>query len=128
MPVILEIWKYFPDNKGLTTSLALSGFGFIQLLFEDISINIINYEKHSIDYIDGIYSAYTNNNFKQYFKLYNIFLSVLSVLSIIIMYPHDKYKKYLRRSVNKYNYQYKNLINTVNENDDVGNNDEVEFI
>ena len=127
MPVILEIWKYFPDNKGLTTSLALSGFGFIQLLFEDISINIINYEKHSIDYIDGIYSAYTNDNFKQYFKLYNIFLSVLSVLSIIMIYPHDKYKKYLRRSLNKYNYQYKNLINTVNENDEVRNNDEVEF-
>ena len=127
MPVILEIWKYFPDNKGLTTSLALSGFGFIQLLFEDISINIINYEKHSIDYIDGIYSAYINDNFNKYFKLYNIFLSVLSVLSIIMIYPHDKYKKYLRRSVNKYNYQYKNLINTVNENDDVGNNDEVEF-
>ena len=49
MPIILEIWKYFPDNKGLTTSLALSGNAFTQLLFEDISINIINYEKHKID-------------------------------------------------------------------------------
>ena len=127
MPVILEIWKYFPDNKGLTTSLALSGFGFIQLLFEDISINIINYEKHSIDYLDGLYSSYINDIFKRYFKLYNIFFSFLSVLSIMMIYPHDKYKKYLRKSVPRYNFQFKNLINNVNENDDIGNNDEIEF-
>ena len=127
MPIILEIWKYFPDNKGLTTSLALSGFGFIQLLFEDISINIINYEKHGIDYLDGLYSSYINDNFKRYFKLYNIFFSFLSVLSIMMIYPHDKYKKYLRKSVPRYNFQFKNLINNVNENDDIGNNDEIEF-
>ena len=127
MPVILEIWKYFPDNKGLTTSLALSGFGFIQLLFEDISINIINYEKHSIDYLDGLYSSYINDNFKRYFKLYNIFFSFLSVLSIMMIYPHDKYKKYLRKSVPRYNFKFKNLINNVNENDEIGNNDEIEF-
>ena len=127
MPIILEIWKYFPDNKGLTTSLALSGFGFIQLLFEDISINIINYEKHGIDYLDGLYSSYINDNFKRYFKLYNIFFSFLSVLSIIMIYPHDKYKKYLRKSVPRYNFQFKNLINNVNENDEIGNNDEIEF-
>ena len=127
MPVILEIWKYFPDNKGLTTSLALSGFGFIQLLFEDISINIINYEKHGIDYLDGLYSSYINDNFKRYFKLYNIFFSFLSLLSIMMIYPHDKYKKYLRKSVPRYNFKFKNLINNVNENDEIGNNDEIEF-
>ena len=74
MPIILEIWKYFPENKGLTTSLALSGNGFTQLLFEDISINIINYEKRKIDYIEGIYSFYTNENFRQYLKMNTIFL------------------------------------------------------
>ena len=77
MPIILEIWKYFPDNKGLTTSLALSGFGFTQLLLEDISINIINYEKYNINIIliiiDGFYSFYTNDNFKQYLKIFIVF-------------------------------------------------------
>ena len=70
MPIILEIWKYFPDNKGLTTSLALSGFGFTQLIFEDISINIINYEKNNIDYLEGVYSFYTNDNFKEYLGIF----------------------------------------------------------
>ena len=123
MPIILEIWKYFPDNKGLTTSLALSGFGFTQLLFEDISINIINYEKYNIDYIDGIYSFYTNDNFKRYLKIFIVFFSILSVISIIILYPYDKYKKYLRKSVPRYNFQLRNINNNDKEND----NPEKEF-
>ena len=44
-----------------------------------------------------------------------------------MIYPHDKYKKYLRKSVPRYNFQFKNLINNVNENDEIGNNDEIEF-
>ena len=128
MPIILEIWKYFPDNKGLATSLALSGFGFTQLFFETISVNIINCEKDNIDYVEGIYSFYTNDNFKHYFKLYNIVLSVLSVISIIMLYPHDKYKRYLRKSIPKYNFQIKNLNNNVNENEgEIGKNGEKEF-
>ena len=78
MPVILEIWKYYPKNKGLTTSIALSGFGLTQLIFEDISINIINYEKHKIDYIEGIYSYYVNDNFNFYLKTHTIFFSIVS--------------------------------------------------
>ena len=130
MPIILEIWKYFPDNKGLTTSLALSGFGFTQLIFEDISINIINYEKNNIDYLEGVYSFYTNDNFKEYYKLDIIFFSVLSIISLFMIYPHDKYKKYLRKSVAKYNFRFKNLMNNINENKEDNINemkDELEF-
>ena len=132
MPIILEIWKYFPENKGLTTSLALSGNGFTQLLFEDISINIINYEKRKIDYIEGIYSFYTNENFRQYLKMNTIFFTVLSVVSIFLLYPHDTYKKFLRKPIPKYNFQVKYLMNDLkeneNENNDVGdNNEEIEF-
>ena len=122
MPIILEIWKYFPDNKGLTTSLALSGNAFTQLLFEDISINIINYEKHKIDYIEGLYSNYVNESFRQYYKMHIIFFAVLSLLGIFILYPHDTYKKYLRK-VPRYNFQIKNLMNDANANE---NNDEAD--
>ena len=123
MPIILEIWKYFPDNKGLTTSLALSGFGFTQLVFEDISINIINYEKYNIDYIEGIYSFYTNDNFKQFLKIFIVFFSILSIISILILYPYDKYKKYLRKSVPRFNFKFKNI----NSNDKEIDNIEKEF-
>ena len=129
MPIILEIWKYFPDNKGLTTSLALSGNAFTQLLFEDISINIINYEKHKIDYIEGLYSNYVNESFRQYYKMHIIFFAVLSLLGIFILYPHDTYKKYLRK-VPRYNFQIKNLMNDANaneNNDEADNNDKNGF-
>ena len=125
MPIILEIWKYFPNNKGLTTSLALSGYGFTQLIFEDISINIINYDKHNIDYIEGIYSNYINDNFNFFLKLHTIFFSILSIFSIAMIYPHEKYKKYLRNSVPKYNFQFKTYMRPVNENEE--NNNDIEY-
>ena len=127
MPIILEIWKFFPKNKGLATSLALSGYGFTQLFFEEISINIINIEKRDIDYVEGVYPSDVNENFKSFYKMINIFFTFISVISILMIYPHDKYKKYLRKSVPRYNFQFKNLINGVNEKDDNDNNDEVEF-
>ena len=116
MPVILEIWKYYPKNKGLTTSIALSGFGLTQLIFEDISINIINYEKHKIDYIEGIYSYYVNDNFNFYLKTHTIFFSIVSILSIIFLYPHDKYKKFLRTLTPKYSFQFKSAIKNMKHN------------
>ena len=125
MPIILEIWKYFPENKGYSTSLALSGFGFIQLIFEDLSINIINYEKKNIDYIEGIYSYYINDNFNFYLKLYTIFFSLTSMISIWMIYPFEKYKKYLRNSGPKYNFQYKNYSNP--ENETCEKNNDIEY-
>ena len=131
MPVILEIWKYFPNNKGLNTSLALSGFGFTQLLFEDISINLINPEKQKIDYIEGVYSSDINNNFKEYYKMNIIFFTILSIISIILIYPHDKIKRQIRKSVSKYSLQFKNMIQMSNkketENDGNAIKEEIEF-
>ena len=98
MPIILEIWKYFPENKGLTTSLALSGFGLNELLFEDLSVMIINKEKKNIDYINGIYSAYINDNFKLYLKKSEIFFTILSFICILFIYPYDKYEIYFMNS------------------------------
>ena len=99
MPIILEIWNYFPDNKGLATSFALSGFGFTELLFEDVSIKIINSKKDNIDVINGIYSSYVNDNFKLYLKKSEIFFSILSVICILLIYPYDQYKTYFINSV-----------------------------
>ena len=94
MPIILDIWKYFPNNKGLATSFALSGFALTELLFEDLSIQIINSEKDNIDLVNCVYSSYTNENFKLYLKKSEIFFSILSLICIILIYPYDKYQKY----------------------------------
>ena len=111
MPIISEIWKYFPENKGLATSLALSGFGLTELLFEDISDLIINYEKMNINYINGIYSAYINDNFKLYLKKSEIFFSILSIICILFIYPYDKYKKYFGIKDDKRNKNMEDLNN-----------------
>jgi hypothetical protein len=58
-----------------------------------------------------------------------IFFAVLSLLGIFILYPHDTYKKYLRK-VPRYNFQIKNLMNDANaneNNDEADNNDENGF-
>ena len=98
MPVILEIWKYFPNNKGLSTSFALSGFGLTQLLFEDISIKIINSKNDNIDFIYEVYSSYINDNFQLYLKKSEIFFSILSVICIALIFPYDKYKDHFNNS------------------------------
>ena len=108
MPIILDIWKYFPNNKGLSTSFALSGFALTELLFEDLSIQIINSEKDNIDLVNCVYSSYTNENFKLYLKKSEIFFSILSLICIILIYPYDKYQKYFINSVfNKNNKKEK---------------------
>ena len=108
MPVIIEIWKYFPDNKGLSTSFALSGFGLTQLLFEDLSIKLINSNNDNIDFIYEVYSSHINDNFKLYLKKSEIFFSLLSVMCILLIFPYDKYKNNSRNSYfNKENKKYK---------------------
>ena len=107
MPVIIEIWKYFPNNKGLSTSFALSGFGLTQLLFEDLSIKIINSNNDNIDFIYEVYSSQINDNFKLYLKQSEIFFSLLSVICILLIFPYDKYKNSSRNSFfNKENKKY----------------------
>ena len=108
MPVIIEIWKYFPHNKGLSTSFALSGFGLTQLLFEDLSIKLINSNNDNIDFIYEVYSSHINDNFKLYLKKSEIFFSLLSVMCILLIFPYDKYKNNSRNSYfNKENKKYK---------------------
>jgi len=108
MPVIIEIWKYFPNNKGLSTSFALSGFGLTQLLFEDLSIKLINSNNDNIDFIYEVYSSHINDNFKLYLKKSEIFFSLLSVICILLIFPYDKYKNNSRNSYfNKENKKYK---------------------
>ena len=90
-PVILEIWKYYPENKGLCTSIILSGFGFIRLIYKYISIKMINPNKLKIDITTGSYPQEINDNFKNYLKKIEIFFSILSLLCVLLMFPYDEY-------------------------------------
>ena len=120
MPIISEIWKYYPNNKGFATSFALSGFGLTQLLFEDVSIQIINSEKDNIDFINEIYSSYVNDSFKLYLKKSEIFFSILSIICIILIFPYDKYSDYWLNPglANK----YKSFHKSFKENNFIKNN------
>ena len=132
MPIILDVWKYFPNNKGLATSLVLSGFALTELLFEDISIKLINPEKDNFDFTNCMYSSFVNNNFKLYLKKSEIFFCIVSVICIMLIYPYDNYKKYFTNSVfgknNKKNKYTKELNNDINykgneNNNNLGKND-----
>ena len=127
MPVIIEIWKYFPNNKGLSTSFALSGFGLTQLLFEDLSIKLINSNNDNIDFIYEVYSSHINDNFKLYLKKSEIFFSLLSVMCILLIFPYDKYKNNSRNSYfNKENKKYKFSKENKDEKYKLNNNENSE--
>ena len=130
MPVISEIWKYYPNNKGFATSFALSGFGLTQLLFEDVSIQIIDSKRNNIDFINEIYSSYINDGFKIYLKKSEIFFSILSIICIILIFPYDKYNDYCQNQgyINNYKsfkeniYIKNNLLDDINVNRQKNNN------
>lgn len=116
-PVILEIWKYYPENKGLCTSFILSGFGFIRLIYKYISIKMINPNKLKIDLTTETYPQEINDNFKNYLKKIEIFFSVLSLLCVLLMFPYDEYNNILlfkKRKKNKKSQKY-SLVELTNK-------------
>ena len=90
MPAIIEIWKYFPNNKGIASGTAFAGFGFTRLLFKYVSIYMINPTEELPLPKRERYDTHINNNFLVYLKKSEIFFSFLSVLCILLIFPFEK--------------------------------------
>ena len=91
MPILLDIWKYFPNSRGLCTSFVLSGFAITRFIFKYVCLHLINPDK--VGFLPGShkFSKDINNNFLFFIKQYFIFVAVLSTLSVIMIYPYEIY-------------------------------------
>ena len=91
LPILLDIWKYFPKTKGVATAFVLSGFGISRLIFKYVTTYLINPEH--IDTKTGTFKfpKEVNESYLIYLKQSHIFFCCVSVLAILLIYPYDIY-------------------------------------
>ena len=73
LPILLDIWKYFPKTKGVATAFVLSGFGISRLIFKYVTTYLINPEH--IDTKTGTFKfpKEVNESYLIYLKQSHIF-------------------------------------------------------
>lgn len=91
LPILLDIWKYFPKTKGVSTAFALSGFGITRLIFKYVTTALINPDGVNMKTGTFKYPKEINESFLIYLKQSQIFFAFLSVLAIMLIYPYDIY-------------------------------------
>ena len=93
LPILLDIWKYFPKTKGVSTAFVLSGFGITRLIFKYVTTSLINPDGVSLKTGTYKYPKEINESYLIYLKQSQIFFAALSVLAVILIYPYDIYVK-----------------------------------
>jgi hypothetical protein len=102
LPIIYELWNYYPNKKGLMTGVFFLGKGFTYLTYESLSIRIIN--PHNIDMIkqERIYPPEVNENYFIYLKIYISVLCILSSICLCLIYPYSIYANYNSYKMSKF--------------------------
>ena len=108
LPIILEIWKYYPDKKGLILGIFYLGKGIIDLLYEYIVIQIINPKKINSIYNKTIYPPEINENYLNYLKISMIIICISGSICQCLIYPYSIY-------VNIFSYKRNNFIEKLNK-------------
>ena len=91
LPILLDIWKYFPKTKGVSTAFVLSGFGITRLIFKYVISFLINPDGVSLKTGTFKYPKEINESYLIYLKQSQIFFAFLSVLAILLIYPYEIY-------------------------------------
>ena len=91
LPILLDIWQYFPKTKGVATAFVLSGFGISRLVFKYITQHLINPENIETKTGTFKFPKEVNESYLIYLKQSHIFFCVMSVLAILLIYPYDIY-------------------------------------
>ena len=91
LPILIDIWKYFPKAKGVSTAFVLSGFGITRLTFKYVITSLINPEGVSLKTGTYYYPKEINESYLVYLKQSQVFFACLSVLAIFLIYPYEIY-------------------------------------
>ena len=102
LPILVEILKYYPNNKGLIMGIFFLGKGITHLFYEYISIEIINPHRINIISFTKIYPTEINENYFYYLKASMIFLCLLSSIIQCLIYPYSIYINYYNYKKNKF--------------------------
>lgn len=87
LPSLVSLWSYFPQNKGLVTGVALTGYGLNRLVFKYLSIEIINPKNLSNLPGQMKYPEEIGYNFKIYLEILLISYGILSFISVYLIQP-----------------------------------------
>ena len=91
LPILLDIWKYFPKTKGVATAFVLSGFGIARLIFKYVISYLINPENVDLKTGTFKYPKEINESYLVFLKQFHIVFCFVSVLAILLIYPYDIY-------------------------------------
>ena len=102
LPILLEIWNYFPNMKGLITGIFFIGKGITESFYEYISIKLINPEEKKMNTIDNIYPSDVNTQFLNYLRNTFLFLCFISIICQFLIYPYSIYGYHFYRNQNEF--------------------------
>ena len=91
LPILLEIWKYYPNMKGLITGIFFIGKGIAESFYEYISIKIINPKEEKMNQNENMYPPNINDKFLNYLRTVFIFLCGISIICQFLIYPYSIY-------------------------------------
>ena len=102
LPILLDIWKYFPNMKGLITGIYFIGKGITESFYEYISIKLINPEDKNMNKSQRIYPPDVNANFLNYLRNVFLFICFVSITCQFLIYPYSIYGYHFYKNQNEF--------------------------
>jgi hypothetical protein len=114
-----NLWKYYPNNKGISKGILLCGYGLSAIILNKISNFIINPDQVKIDKITFLYPDYIGYRVPKYFLLTSIIMILLGLFASLFIFDYeedeeDKNKKYKEREIENLLSIENNLIINLN--------------
>ena len=111
LPILLEIWKYYPNMKGLITGIFFLGKGITESFYEYISIMLINPEEKNINSDGKIYTPDINYKFFNFLKNEFFFICFISILCQFFIYPYSIYGNDFYQNQNEFEEKIRKGLN-----------------
>ena len=102
LPILLEIWKYYPNMKGLITGIFFIGKGITESFYEYISIKLINPKEKNINPDGKIYTPDINYQFFNFLKNEFFFVCIISIICQFLIYPYSIYGNHFYQNQNEF--------------------------
>jgi hypothetical protein len=117
MPPLRNLWRYYPERKGLCTGIVLAFFGLSAVIFNYISNIVINPNRNLADKETQFYCPDTARNVPTFFFYVFLITIVVGIFSVFLILPFeeekpDNYIKQVDEEVilNKYFFIFKKRI------------------
>jgi hypothetical protein len=92
MPPLRNLWRYYPNIKGLCTGIVLCGFGFSAIILNKISNTIINPDHVEIDKTTEFYPEYIGLKVPNYYFVASISFICFGLLGSLFIFEHEEKK------------------------------------